>query len=103
MREERLDPLGLTSSHVRAVNAGSQGRTWFKGIPRGSVVKNLPANAGHKRHGFDPWVRKIPWRRAWQPTQYSCLENSMDRGAWRATAHRVAQSLTRLKQPSMCA
>ena len=22
----------------------------------------------HKRHGFDPWVRKIPWRRAWQPT-----------------------------------
>ena len=70
MREERLDPLGLTSSHVRAVNAGSQGRTWFKGIPRGSVVKNLPANAGHKRHGFDPWVRKIPWRRAWQPTVF---------------------------------
>ena len=22
----------------------------------------------HKRHRFDPWVRKIPWRRAWQPT-----------------------------------
>ena len=22
----------------------------------------------HKKHGFDPWVRKIPWRRAWQPT-----------------------------------
>ena len=22
----------------------------------------------HKGHGFDPWVRKIPWRRAWQPT-----------------------------------
>ena len=22
----------------------------------------------HKRHGFDPWVRKIPWRRKWQPT-----------------------------------
>ena len=33
------------------------------------VVKNLPANAGrHKRWGFDPWVGKIPWRRAWQPT-----------------------------------
>ena len=29
------------------------------------VVKNPPANAGrHKRPGFDPWVRKIPWRRA---------------------------------------
>ena len=28
------------------------------------VVKNLPANAGGKRHRFDPWVRAIPWRRA---------------------------------------
>ena len=32
------------------------------------VVKNPPANAGDTRHGFNPWVRKIPWRRAWQPT-----------------------------------
>ena len=31
------------------------------------VVKNSPANAGDAR-GFDPWVGKIPWRRAWQPT-----------------------------------
>ena len=33
------------------------------------VVKNSPANADRrKRHGFDPWMGKIPWRRAWQPT-----------------------------------
>ena len=33
------------------------------------VVKNLPANAGDARDaGFDPWVRKIPWRREWQLT-----------------------------------
>ena len=33
------------------------------------VVKNPPGNAGRrKRCGFDPWVRKIPWRRAWRPT-----------------------------------
>ena len=33
------------------------------------MVKNLPANASNnKRCGFDPWVRKIPWRRKWQPT-----------------------------------
>ena len=32
------------------------------------VVKNLPPNAGDKRCGFDPWVRKIPWRQAWQST-----------------------------------
>ena len=30
------------------------------------MVKNLPANAGRRR-GFNPWVRKIPWRRKWQP------------------------------------
>ena len=32
------------------------------------VVKNLPASVGDMRCGFDPWVRKIPWRRAWQST-----------------------------------
>ena len=33
------------------------------------MVKNPAANAGDiKRHRFDPWVRKIPWRQAWQPT-----------------------------------
>ena len=32
------------------------------------MVKNLPAVQKPQRHGFDPWVRKIPWRRAWQPT-----------------------------------
>ena len=33
------------------------------------VVKNLLANAGDvKRLWFDPWIRKIPWKRAWQPT-----------------------------------
>ena len=55
------------------------------------VVKNQPANAGRMRCGFDPWVGKIPWRRAWEPT-LSCLENPMDRGGWWATVHRVAES-----------
>ena len=35
------------------------------------------------------------------PLQYSCLENPMDRGAWRATVHRVAKNQTQLKQLSM--
>ena len=30
----------------------------------------------HKRHGFDPWIRKIPWRRAWQPTPVFLPEES---------------------------
>jgi len=32
------------------------------------VVKNPPANAGDIGDGFNPWVRKIPWRRKWQHT-----------------------------------
>ena len=51
-------------------------------------VKNLPANVGDARDwGFDPWVGKIPWGRKWSPLQYSCLEDSMDRGGWHATVH----------------
>ena len=62
------------------------------------VVKNLPANAGDVGHGFDPWVGKILWRRACNPLQYSCLDNPMDGGAWRATVHKVTKSQTGLKQ-----
>ena len=47
------------------------------------------------------WVRKIPWRRTWQPTPASCLENPMERGAWQATVHGVTKSWTQLKQLSM--
>ena len=47
-----------------------------------------------RRPGFDSWVRKIPWRRKWLPTPVSCLENPMDRGAWRAAVHRVTGSGT---------
>ena len=32
------------------------------------IVKKLPASAGDMRHGFDPWVGKVLWRRVWQPT-----------------------------------
>ena len=40
-----------------------------KGFPVGSGGKESACQyRRHKRCGFDPWVRKIPWRRAWQPT-----------------------------------
>ena len=32
------------------------------------IVKNLPVKVEDRRHGFDPWVGKNPWRRKWQPT-----------------------------------
>ena len=66
-------------------------------FPGGALVKNLPASAGEPRAKFDPWVGKIPWRRAWQnPLQCSCLENSMDRGAWRAALHGIGKHWTQL-------
>ena len=44
-----------------------------------------------KRHGFDPWVRKMPWKRKCNPLQGSCLENLMKRGVLKATVHGVAR------------
>ena len=43
-------------------------------FPSGLVIKNPLANAGNA--GFDPWVGKIPWRRAWQPTAVFLPEES---------------------------
>ena len=51
---------------------------------------------------FDPWVGKIPWRRAWHSLQYSCLENPRDRGTWWSMVHRVSKSWIRLKQLHTC-
>ena len=46
------------------------------------------------RHRFDPWVGKKPWRKKWQPTQYSCQDNPKDRGAWWAIVYGVTKSRT---------
>ena len=58
------------------------------------MIKNPPANAGAM--GLIPGLGKSPGEGNGNPLQYSCLENSMDRGAWRATVHGVAKSLTGL-------
>ena len=45
-------------------------------------------SAGQRRRlGFSPRVRRIPWRRKWQPAPVFLPENPMDRGAWWATVH----------------
>ena len=63
------------------------------GFPGGSVVKNLPANAGDVRDmGLIPGSGRSSGGEHGYPLQYSCLENSMDRGACWATVHRVAKS-----------
>ena len=72
------------------------------GFPGGTSGKEPACQCKrHKIRRFDPWVGKIPWRRVWQPIQYSCLENPMDRGAWQAIVHRVSKSWIQLKQLSM--
>ena len=53
------------------------------GFPGGSVVKNLPANAGDA--GSIPGSGRSPGEGNGNPLQSSYLENSMDRGAWQAT------------------
>ena len=59
------------------------------------VVKNLPANAGDLRDvGSIPGKGRSSGGGNGNPLQYSCLENPMDRGAWCATIHGVAQSRT---------
>ena len=59
-----------------------------KGFSGGSVVKNLPASAGDA--GSIPGSRRSPGEGNGNSLQYSCLKNSMDRGAWWATVHGVA-------------
>ena len=57
------------------------------------VVKNLPADAGDiKGAGSIPGSGRSPGGGHGNPLQYSCLENSMDRGTWWATVHGVAKS-----------
>ena len=53
------------------------------GFPGGAVVKNPPANAGDARDmGSIPGLGKSLEEGNGNPLQYSCLENSMERGVW---------------------
>ena len=61
------------------------------GFPGGSVIKNLPANAGVT--GSIPGSGWSPGEGNGNPLQYSCLGNPMDRGAQQATIHEVTKEL----------
>ena len=68
----------------------NQTKQWLRfltmGFPDGSVVKNLPPNAGDSGHPvLTPGLGRSPGEGSGNPLQYSCLENLRDRGAWRAT------------------
>ena len=64
----------------------------LQGFPSGSVVKNLPANAGDKYSV--PGLGRFPGEGNHNPLQYSCMENPMDIEAWWTIVHGVAKSQT---------
>ena len=69
--------------------------TAMRGFPVALVVKNWPANAGDTTvMSLIPGWGRSPGGGHGYPLQYSCLENPIDRGAWRAAVHRAAKSWT---------
>ena len=72
------------------------------GFPGGTSGKEPTCQCRrHKRHVFNTWVRKNPLEEGTAThSSILCLENPMDKGAWWATVHGVAQSWTWLKQLS---
>ena len=70
----------------------------MKGFPGGAGGKESICQ--HRRHKR-PGLGRSPGVGNGNPLQYSCLENPMDRGAWWAMVHGVAESQTQLKRLSM--
>ena len=67
------------------LNLKDQSSYFVECFPCDLVVKNLPAKAGDAEDvGSIPGSRRSPGEEKGNPLQYSCLENLMDRGAWRA-------------------
>ena len=62
----------------------------LRGFPGGSTGKDSTYNTGDA--DSVPGLGRVPGERNGYPLQYSCLENSMDRGAWRTIVHGVGQS-----------
>ena len=66
----------------------------YMGFPGGSVVKNPPAKTGDAGDmGLIPGLGRFPGGNG-NPLQYSCLENPLDRGVWKATVHEVSKNWT---------
>ena len=70
-------------------------------LPRWRVVRTLLLMQETGDMGAIPGLGRSPGGRHGNPLQYSCLENPMDRGAWRAIVHGIPKSWTRLKRLSM--
>ena len=74
---------------------GAHGFSWkLEGNVASLVAQTKSVCLQCRKPGFDPWFRKIPWRRKWQPTPVFLPGKSHDRGAQQATVHGIAKSPT---------
>ena len=90
VHQEACGPRGRTGKGMRRMKGA--------GLPRWQNGKEPAYQCRrHRRCRFDPWVGKIPWRRAWQPSPVF-LPGESHGQRWLATVHRVAKIWTRLKQ-----
>ena len=95
------NPSHLSKFSFNAASWGQllSGPSKVEGFPGGAGGKEPAANEGDKSDmGSIPGWGRSPGGGHGNPLQHSCLENPMERGAWRATVHGVAKSQTRLKQ-----
>ena len=94
----KLNPVNSNTHQGQKLNMSScficSPNMQILGLPRWLSSKESVCNAGDAGDSLDPWVRKIPWRRTWEPILYSYLKNPMNRGTWQATVHGVAKSWT---------
>ena len=83
---------GKTYTSDKQLVIDLEGVTCYMGFSGDTMVKNLPVNAGDsKDSGLIPGSGKSPGIGNGNLLQYSCLENSMDRGVWWATVHGVTE------------
>ena len=97
-------PRAFSKSHLISINWGMVERSRGPGSIPGQGTRShqvaqwwricLPIQEMQEKWVWSLGVGKIPWNRKCNPLQCSCLENSMNSGAWRATVHEVAGSDT---------
>ena len=82
------------TSRGTGIQSSAPNSLWIMGFPGGSDGKESACNAGDQ--GSVPGLGRFPEEGNGNSLQYSCLENAMDRGAWRAIVHGVTESQTQL-------
>ena len=87
----------LNRIFVKYANGHMKEMNYYDGVSG----KDLLANGDVRHMGLILGSGRYPGGGQGNPLQYSCLENPLERGAWWSMVHKVAKSLTQLKQLSM--